>query len=140
MRHVAIGTEVALDEVFVVLGQHPEQRRQRIGEEGVEVLEPVDRLPLTMRRQPQQWRDRQVLIQPVNIGVGVMDRVVGDLPHIAIGTAQIEGEPQQAVDPGRGTVGPVQCVMRHREPNSGNPDADHGRKTQHLPGPERIGQ
>ena len=137
---VAIGAEVTLDEVFVVLGQNPEQRRQRIGEEGVEVLEPVDRLPLTMRRQPQQRRDRQVLIQSVDIGMSVMDRIVGDLPHVAIGATQIEGEPQQAVDPGRGTIGPVQRVMRHRETDPRDAHADQRRQTQHLPGTKGIGQ
>ena len=77
MLLVAIGPEIPLQEVLVVLDEHPEQRGHAVGDESEEVLEAVDRLERRVRAQPDQRRDLEVLVVAADVGVGVVDAHCG---------------------------------------------------------------
>src|SRR6185437_15863998 len=81
---VRVGTKVGRQEILVVLDEHPEQRRKTVEGERQVLLDAVNGVPCGAGRHADERRYRDVFIHPVNVRVGVVDHVVGDLPHVPV--------------------------------------------------------
>ena len=57
---------------------------------------------------------------------------MGDLPHVAVGTEQVEAEPDEAVDARIVRVRAVQRIMRHPEADARHADAHEHREEEHA--------
>ena len=133
-------TDVPRQEILVVLGEDPEEGAQAVRRRGVPLLVPVDREPLRTGGEAEQRGDGQVLIHPLDVGVGVVGHVVGDLPHVAIGAEEVEARAQDGVDPVAVGVRPVERVVRDAEPDAGHRDP-HQHDQSHRPGSgDGVGQ
>ena len=128
---VAIGPEIPLQEVLVVLDEHPEHRGHAVGEECEHVLEPVNRLERCVRAQPDKRRDLEVLVVATDIGVCMVDGVVGNLPDIAVGAERVEEAADQPIDARVGRIGAMQGIVGDRETDPGHADTHNEAQQPH---------
>ncbi len=54
------------------------------------MLQAVNRFVLGMRGESNKFSHLQVFVMPMNIGVGVMDDVMCDLPDVPVGPHQVK--------------------------------------------------
>ena len=83
------------------------------------------------RREANEGRKVDVFVHAVDVGVRVVNDVVGDLPDVTVGADEIEAQAKQVVDIGVVGVRAVECVVRHGEPDAGDADAEDNRQAEH---------
>ena len=76
MLLVAVRPQIALQEVLIVLHENPKQGRQAVGNEGEDVLQPVNGPVKGVGTEPDQRRDLEVLVVTMDVGVGVVNEIV----------------------------------------------------------------
>src|SRR5437899_987815 len=82
-------------------------------------------------REPDEGGKVDIFVQPVDVGIGVMDDVVSNLPNITVSAKEVEAEAQQVVDGGIVGVGAMQGIMRYAESDARDADPQQDRQTEH---------
>src|SRR5260370_36613149 len=72
--------------------------------------------------EPEEGGKVDIFVHPVDVGIGVMDKVVGDLPNVTVGAEEVEAQAQQVVDGGLVGVGTVQGIVRYTESDARDAD------------------
>src|SRR5260370_27261612 len=87
-----MGPEVPPQKVPVILNEYPEEHRQAVGEEGVEMLIAIAVARRGAGGEPHEGGKVDIFVHPVDVGIGVMDEVVRDLPNVTVGAEEVEAE------------------------------------------------
>ena len=134
------GPQITLEEIVIVLEEHPEERGHTVCDQGVPVLVPVDRTVLCLGGQAKHRGNLEVLVQAMDVRVGVVNHIVRDLPHVSAGADQLEGEPEEPVFPTARRVGAVKRVVRDVESDARETQSHEDGEPEHGPGGEPVAE
>ena len=91
----------------------------------------VDRFERFFRRNPDQTRgDIQVPVMTDDVGIGMVDFVMGNVPDIHIGTDDVENEAKGFIDKGIFGIGSVEGIMADIESNKSHVHSQSYRQKQ----------
>lgn len=117
---IFVGAERVLEKQFVIFYEYPEEACHGVGNECEVVLDPVNGFVLFVGREPDEPAEIKVFVVLVDVGVGVVDNIVGDLPDVAVGPEHVESIAQKLVDRLVGGVGAVEGVVGDGEADAGH--------------------
>src|SRR5450432_4474457 len=91
----------------------------RIDQHYIKMLEAVSGDPFLRGALPHQGTFGDIIVDPIHIGIGMMDDIVLELPYKGITAQCIEGKSHQVVDPAFGGIAAVTGVMHDIESRAG---------------------
>ena len=80
MTFVLIGAQVIFEKISVIFDEYPKEGCKTISYKSQVMLRLVDILVFSMRRESDEFCYLKIFIMLVDIGVGMMDDIVGYLP------------------------------------------------------------
>ena len=132
MLAVVVTADMALEEFFVILEEHPGQRSQGVKEEHVNILKAVNRPEILVGIQANDGNLVDVFVVVWYVGVSMVDDIVGDHPHIIVGADDIEPKPHGFIHLLVGGKSAVDRVVGDVQPDEGGEEAvDDSQQQQH---------
>ena len=129
----------SLQEVFfIVSNKDPVQVKQRIGKPEIKMLVFVDLVKLLRVTKSKKWFRVDIIIQAVNIGIGVVDHIVFCFPHKNVRTKKIERQCSKVVDPFIPAETTVTAIMHNVETNSSGETTQCNTLNQRQPYGRRV--
>src|SRR4051794_18281521 len=107
-------------EIFCIIQQkYPKKIKNAIEEPKVKMLVLMKTIFLLCFAHPHPGLNVNIIIDPIHIGVGMVNDIMLHIPHKAVAAQYIQGKSRQAIDPFVLRKAPVRPVMHHIEADGG---------------------
>ena len=129
-----VAADVAGGNLLKIVHQMPFDGEESVQKPEIDALHAMEPVAPLLGRQPAEEAEVDVVILPVDVGEGVMNRVVLPVPEVAASAHEIEGEGHDAVDPGALGIGAVAAVVLDVKADCGDGEAeDDGKRNRRDP-------
>jgi len=113
--------------------KHPGKGTNRVQKEHVNMLKTMQGPPGLCAAHPEQRTVGQIIVHTVDIGVGVVNNIVFDLPEKGIAAKRIHGEAHQLINPLAAGETFVAGIVHHVESRANEPKAKEESEQQANP-------
>src|SRR5579872_2672048 len=108
-----------------IVNQVPLDGEKAVKQPHIDALKAVEPEPALLRGESAEVSDVDVVIMAIDVGVGVMNRVVFPVPEIRTAAHQVERERHDLIDPGVVGIRPVAAIMLDVESDRRHCKSEH---------------